>query len=155
MKYLIILLLTFLFSCDFSTETKSLSATDAENECFVKINQHRQSIGKTALVWNDTIAVICRQHSENMQNGSVPFGHDGFQIRFDSLKSQLIRVTGAGENVHYNKNVDDPVKTAVDGWLNSPPHKKNIEGDFNLSAIGVSKNGDTYYFTQIFIKQTE
>jgi uncharacterized protein YkwD len=42
----------------------------------------------------------------------------------------------------------------VDGWLHSPGHKKNIEGDYNFTGIGVSKdkNGRIYY-TQIFLRK--
>ena len=39
-------------------------------------------------------------------------------------------------------------------WLNSPGHRKNIEGDFTHIGIGVVKNdAGVYYFTQIFLKK--
>jgi uncharacterized protein YkwD len=43
-------------------------------------------------------------------------------------------------------------REVVDNWLKSPMHKKNIEGAFNLTGIGVAadKKG-TLYFTQIFV----
>jgi uncharacterized protein YkwD len=42
-------------------------------------------------------------------------------------------------------------REVVNGWLKSPGHKKNIEGNFVLTGIGYarSKKGDIY-FTQIF-----
>jgi uncharacterized protein YkwD len=44
-------------------------------------------------------------------------------------------------------------REVVDGWLRSPGHRRNIEGDFRLTGIGVAtaRNG-MVYFTQIFIK---
>jgi uncharacterized protein YkwD len=42
----------------------------------------------------------------------------------------------------------------VQGWLNSPGHLKNIQGDFDLTGIGVVKTAQNrYYFTQLFIRQ--
>jgi len=39
----------------------------------------------------------------------------------------------------------------VDGWLNSPGHKKNIEGNFTLTGIGYARDHKgNIYFTQIF-----
>jgi uncharacterized protein YkwD len=44
-------------------------------------------------------------------------------------------------------------KEVVEGWLNSPGHKRNIEGDFTLTGIGVAKNNKgIIYYTQIFTK---
>jgi len=42
-------------------------------------------------------------------------------------------------------------REVVDGWLHSPGHKRNIEGDFIFTGIGHArdKKGDIY-FTQIF-----
>jgi uncharacterized protein YkwD len=47
-----------------------------------------------------------------------------------------------------------PDQQAVQGWLKSPGHYKNIVGDFDMSGIGVTKNAKgEYYLTQIFIKR--
>jgi uncharacterized protein YkwD len=41
-------------------------------------------------------------------------------------------------------------------WINSPGHRENIEGDYNLSGIGIYKNRNgVLYFTHIFIKRKE
>ena len=46
----------------------------------------------------------------------------------------------------------DPVSTAVDGWIKSDGHRQNMEGNYNLTGIGVAMNPQgEYYFTQIFI----
>lgn len=58
------------------------------------------------------------------------------------------------ENVAYNHYYDDPVKVAVDGWMKSAGHKKNILGDFEETGVGVaiSKEGQ-FYITQLFAKR--
>jgi uncharacterized protein YkwD len=41
----------------------------------------------------------------------------------------------------------------VDGWKNSPEHRKNMLGDFSLTGIGIAQSNDGgYFFTQIFIE---
>jgi len=42
----------------------------------------------------------------------------------------------------------------VNSWLNSSGHKKNIEGNYSHTGVGIAKNQyGTLYFTQIFVKK--
>ncbi len=42
---------------------------------------------------------------------------------------------------------------AVEGWINSPGHRKNLLSATTDSAIAVYKNNDgAYYLTQIFMR---
>lgn len=122
-----------------------------EQEIFEQINAHRQSQGLPALAYSAAIAEPCRQHSLEMsQQGQI--SHDGFEQRVEAI-AQFIRYRSAGENVASNRGYADPPSQAVTGWLNSPGHRRNIEGDFNLTGIGVVQAADgTYYYTQIFIR---
>jgi uncharacterized protein YkwD len=44
------------------------------------------------------------------------------------------------------------VEKAIDGWLNSPSHRQNIEGSYDATGIGIVRTAQgEYYFTQIFI----
>ena len=86
-----------------------------------------------------------------MANGIVEFGHDGFSARVNAIRED-IPYQAAAENVAYNMGYSDPAATAVEGWLDSPGHKENIEGDYNLTGIGLCVKGGHYYFTQIFIR---
>jgi uncharacterized protein YkwD len=130
----------------------SAPSNQLERQTFDEINQHRQSIGLQALIWNETVAETARIHSQNMANDTVPFSHDGFDARFERLNT-TIRISNMAENVAFN-NFDTPVETAVTGWLQSQGHKQNIEAPvYTETGIGVVKGQDNaYYFTQIFIK---
>lgn len=118
-----------------------------------QINEYRRSQNLTPLTLNAAISQQARVHSKAMASGRVPFSHQGFEERVRAI-AQSIPYRQAAENVAYNQGYADPVTQAVQGWLNSPGHRKNIEGDFDLTGIGVIKNaqGD-YYFTQVFIKR--
>ncbi|MFQ5584977.1 MAG: CAP domain-containing protein [Calditrichia bacterium] len=60
----------------------------------------------------------------------------------------------AGENLAYNPGFGDVAKSTFEAWLKSPGHRKNIEGEFDLTGIGVVKTeNESYYFTQIFVQQ--
>ena len=41
--------------------------------------------------------------------------------------------------------------TAVSEWLRSSGHRKNIEGNFAVTGVGIAHAGDTFFFTQIFL----
>jgi uncharacterized protein YkwD len=127
---------------------------DIEAKVLQLINQHRASLSPAAgaLAVNDAISAQARKHSEEMAAGTAPFNHDGFDARVSAI-STVIKVAMAGENIAMNKGYDDPASQAVSGWLNSAPHRANIEGDFTHTGIGVAKTTDgAVYFTQIFVK---
>ena len=124
-----------------------------EKETFALVNDYRKSEDLPVLIWDRTIAQEARAHSRDMAVGAVGFGHAGFEDRVDRLRQSLLGVMGAGENVLMTSDPRDAARSAVALWLKSPPHRKNIRGDFLLSGLGIWKNssGDLY-FTQIFVR---
>jgi uncharacterized protein YkwD len=133
--------------------SQATSIATLEQKVFVQINQYRATKGLPPLTSNATIAQQARIHSQNMANGSVPFSHEGFQQRFQTIAA-VIPLMSMAENVAYNSGYSDPVTVAVQGWLKSPGHKTNIEGNYNLTGIGVAKSRTgAYYFTQIFVRR--
>ncbi|MFZ5569910.1 MAG: CAP domain-containing protein [Thermodesulfobacteriota bacterium] len=123
-----------------------------EADVYSQINRYRRLQGLPDLEWDETIATYCRIHSMDMADGRTAFGHDGFEDRVDAI-GESISVSAAAENVAYN-NYGDPASVAVQSWLESPGHLANIEGDFDLTGVGVGvSNTGVYYFTQIFIRQ--
>ena len=115
-----------------------------------QVNEYRKSLNLAPLTLNAEISQQARQHSENMAENKVEFSHNGFDRRIKALKS--ISYRSAAENVAYNQGYGDPVKQAVEGWIESEGHRQNLTGNYNLTGIGVVKNQqEEYYFTQIFI----
>ena len=98
------------------------------------------------LIWHPGLAEVGRKHSGAMANDIVEFGHDGFQERLSHLP-----IKSAAENVYMANYETDLARYAVDGWIQSPGHLKNLVGDFTHCGIGVYKNAEGFwYFTQIF-----
>jgi uncharacterized protein YkwD len=124
-----------------------------EQNVFNMINQNRQNNGLPALIWNNAAATQARNHSVNMANQTVPFGHQGFDMRFATLQRLIPGLTSMGENVAWNQGYRRPGAVAVQSWMNSPGHYANIMGNYNLTGVGVAKDAQgKHYFTQIFVK---
>jgi uncharacterized protein YkwD len=122
-----------------------------EQSAYELVNQYRASLNLGTLKFNPQISQQARIHSENMAKHIVEFSHDGFDGRIETLEAQIVYLSAA-ENVAYTMGYDDPANKAVEEWLKSDDHRQNIEGDYNLTGIGVAKNQQgEYYFTQIFI----
>jgi len=123
-----------------------------EQETYSKVNSYRTSQGLCALAWNDALASQARQHSADMANGVSGFGHDGFSARVDAIV-QVVAISGAAENLAMTSGLSDPAGAVVSGWLSSPTHKPQIEGNFDLTGVGVAfaSNG-SIYFTQMYAK---
>ncbi len=159
------LLLAFFFAvgaCARATPDSALAASGPEasraieQRTFQLINAYREKDGLPALKWHDGIAKLARTHSRDMAAGDVDFGHGGFSDRVDGMKALVAGFRGAGENVFFTDNPNAVAEKAVEGWLHSPHHLKNIRGDYNFSGVGVCQASDgKIYFTQLFLKAAE
>jgi uncharacterized protein YkwD len=116
------------------------------------VNKYRQSKNLPPLVIDPVISAQAKAHSERMARSSH-LSHDGFNERVDSV-SKTIVYRKAAENVAYSMGFGQPDLVAVQGWIESPGHQRNMIGQFDLTGIGVAKNAKgEYYFTQIFIRK--
>lgn len=124
-----------------------------EQSVHQQINQYRQAHKLPPLTLDPRISEQARAHSQAMASGKVPFSHQGFEQRVKAI-SRVIPYRASAENVAFNQGYSNPVEQAVAGWIKSPGHRVNIEGEYNLTGIGVVKNAKgEYYFTQIFIRR--
>jgi uncharacterized protein YkwD len=121
-----------------------------EQSVFNQINQYRVSKGLTPLSRDARIDRQAKIHSRNMATGKTSFGHDGFSER---IKDVGVSNRTSAENIAKNRGSRDSASVAVQGWLKSPGHLKNIQNqDFNLTGIGVEINSKgKVYLTQIFL----
>lgn len=141
-----------------SSSNISAEQNDVEIRALVQqvhrgVNQYRASLKLPPLSLNAQVNEQAEIHSQNMAQQVVKFSHHGFKTRVGALEGQ-ITYRRAAENVAFNQGYEDPVQTAIAGWIKSEGHHQNMIGNFNLTGIGVAKNRQgEYYFTQIFIKE--
>ncbi len=134
----------------FYLQDVAAGTSSMEWDILTYVNEDRKQHGLVVLKLNDMESAIAAKHSRDMASGKVPFGHGGFNSRAKAIGKALGSIHTVGENV-----ASGPMnaREVVDGWLNSPGHKRNIEGDFTLTGIGYAadKKGNIF-FTQIFSK---
>ena len=137
-----------LASCDLFGPS-IVSTAELEKEVFDRVNARRIEVGLPPLVWDDRIAGVARGHGQDMATGAMPFGHEGFDDRIARIGAS-IPWQAAGEVVARTGSA----KEAVEAWLAGAGHKSQIEGDYDLTGVGVAENkkGAGYYFDQIFIR---
>lgn len=130
---------------------------DAERRAFDLINKIRTEQGLAPLTWNDDLAGVGRLHSQNMAEFKF-FSHRGLDSKLVSDRADDLKIgkwRSIGENIAFSRGYADPVEKAVELWLNSPEHKRNMmEATWHESAIGVAKSQDgSIYFTQVFLSR--
>ena len=132
--------------------TTSLVSNEVNNETeleiFNLVNTYRLELGLTKLEYNNQAQNYTVDHNVYMISKDE-ISHDNFAQRSSELSVQ-INATRVSENVGRNFTTAHDV---FDAWLASASHLKNIEGDYNETAISVyAANDGTLYFTQVFIK---
>jgi uncharacterized protein YkwD len=133
------------------SNVRDIDTKGMEKDILFYINQYRASIGLPALQMISAASEQATQHSIDMANRTTPFGHEGFDERMDNIAKKIGFIHATAENVAYGKLT---AKEVVDLWLNSPGHKKNIEGNYSLTGIGVAKDAHgLVFYTQIFLRK--
>jgi uncharacterized protein YkwD len=144
-------LTVFILSCEKKDEETAVIREDLEQDIVDLINEYRDTTGKNELIVDTVIRREARTHSINMATGKVPFGHEGYQERANTIFTE-VGGTVFGENAAEGNYPE--ASYFIDSWLNSPSHKENIDGDYNYTGVGVAENESGIKFvTQIFLKK--
>ncbi|MRX40447.1 CAP domain-containing protein [Flavobacterium sp. LC2016-23] len=132
-------------------ETLNVTYTynDSELELMQLINNYRTSIGLNALEKVNHISNKCEEHNKYMIANNV-VDHSDFVSRSENIM-KVLAAKNVGENVAYNYKTSEAVLKA---WLESPGHKKNIEGNYTHFGISVTTDPATgkKYYTNIFAR---
>jgi hypothetical protein len=125
-------------------------APEAEQEIVRLVNRERQAQGLGALVMDERLRLVAREHSARMATeGEVEHqlpGEPKFLLR---LQMQKLRYDASGENIAFN--IDAAGAHAA--LMNSPGHRANIlERQFNSIGVGVLRTRTGIYVTQDFIR---
>ncbi len=124
---------------------------DYESRAVALTNEARMKKGLPALRWDADLANIARYHAADMFVNDY-FGHH----TFDRVNGKLIKRGDAFARIHRfapnarSENIyrgQGGPEDAVDAWINSRPHRKNLlSKDVHLIGIGYC-NG---YWVQVF-----
>ncbi len=136
------------------TEPADVSSFQVESESFSLVNQSRSVEAKNMLSVDSLAQQVAREHSEAMRDRGF-FSHvdpDGLTLR-DRLRKAGVTFRIAGENLAQVDGSSDPAGHAHRLLMESKSHRDNIlSGDFEMVGVGVSKQGNSYWITQVFLK---
>lgn len=144
----------------FTGKRYSAAAFDArqlERAVFETVNQIREENRLRRLVWSEKAAQAARLHSANMAFSGF-FSHRDMNNHHVSERVSAAGIDDwemVGENIAYNSGFENPAGRALNGWLNSAGHRRNIlRGNWRETGIGiaVSRSGK-FFFTQVFLKR--
>ncbi|NNE98821.1 MAG: CAP domain-containing protein, partial [Pyrinomonadaceae bacterium] len=140
-----------------SDSPKDLRPTDfsLEKKAFKLINEKRAEKGLAGLEWNDKVAQLARQHSENMAQYGF-FSHVGLNGRLIDERAIDFGIDdwrSIGENIAYNKGFSNPAEFAVERWMLSKGHRRNLlHTRWKEAGIGMAVTSEgMYFFTQVFV----
>lgn len=124
------------------------SNSDIELEIFVLVNNYRIELGLSTLSYDTRAQSYAADHNAYMISKNE-ISHDNFAKRSSELSVDFDAVK-ISENVGRNFTTAQEV---FEAWLASEGHLKNIEGDYDATAISVYTDANgMLYFMQIFIK---
>jgi uncharacterized protein YkwD len=100
------------------------------------VNREREKAGLPPLAFSPRLGAAAQDYAQKMVEAGT-LTHDlppGFQVRAGSWGVPL---SAAGENIAYGQ----PTPAAVVGsWIQSPGHKANILGHYDLTGVGVARD---------------
>ncbi|WP_103866679.1 CAP domain-containing protein [Aquimarina sp. I32.4] len=151
-RFCFFILISIAVSCSSDDDTAAdnnipneISITD---EILKLVNEYRQSKNLPTLQKNETAEQLAIDHTRHMISQGI-IGHDNFEDKFNTLKEKE-NATGIAENVASGQN---SAQSVVTSWINSPPHRKNMEGNYTHIGIAAIKDEKgKYYYTQIFYR---
>lgn len=121
-----------------------------QQEVLDEVNRYRLSRKLPPLKLNAYMSMEAEKHSQDMASKRMSFGHQDFNIRIKHVYDHVQWCRAGSENIAYYKISPREV---VRKWLTSPGHRRNIEGRYNLTGIGVAWDDKGWvYYTQLFVR---
>lgn len=128
----------------------ALSAGSIEQDVLGGVNRYRAGRGLSALEWNEAAAVEARVHCRHLLTGPIASPHSGFDGRVARLRKK-ISFRGAAENVGLLSLRDRLGDVVVRMWAGSDTHRRNLEGPYQRTGIGVVQSNGMVCAAQILL----
>lgn len=118
------------------------------------VNLYRASLGLKPLESHPAIAAVAQAHAESMGAGRAPYSHEGLDDRVAEV-GRRIRYQAMGENLAaVPANRITPMERAVERWIQSDPHRRAMEGCYELTGVGVARSpAGVIYISQLFLQR--
>jgi hypothetical protein len=128
------------------SSTPAAAATDPAQDMFSRTNQARAAQGLGGLEWDGGAADVALGWAQNMAATGTLSHNPNLVAQLTGVTSEWTRI---GENVGFAGDTN----SLQNAFLNSPPHRANIMGDFNRVGVGAVYDGNgRLWVTLDFIK---
>ncbi len=139
---------------NFGATAQSRATAQMEAQVQKRINVIRLSHGLGQLRNNEKLVSVARKYSRHMAEQNF-FSHTSpaGDTMVKRVQKAGIFYFMVGENLFTCTNIPQPVPASVQGWMKSPGHRENIlRSEYRETGVGVWRKGNTYYFTQLFMR---
>lgn len=130
-----------------SSELEPFTVEGMESMTIALMNAVRAQYQKSEVQPDPQLTLVARGHSNAMAEQNF-FSHDtpSGQTMKDRLKAAGIKSRGAGEAL--TAGTWTPMD-AIMAWMNSPPHREILLGDYDTGGVGVAVGNSGYgiYYT--------
>ncbi len=157
--------------------SKSATVRDlkAKIHAYTNANRRRHGASAVKLTCEQGLTLVADSHSDWMaqakkmshrdNRGQVPY--DRVIAHYPSYQGSIAEnlgvitttYSGPGSRTradNYSFNSDEMAKNFVDGWMNSPGHRKNLlHPRMTHLGVGVALRGTSIYVTQVFADPAE
>lgn len=126
-------------------------------DVFQKINHERKLKKLKPMSWNEKLAEMAYDYSKKMAKDNFfdHYDNNGDSVVERANDYKIKNWKKIGENLFQCEGYTNPVDVAVNGWLKSPTHRRNIyDKDWTDTGIGVytTKDGEIF-ITQLFLQK--
>lgn len=136
-----------------STAQAQASAQPLAQQVFALTNQDRTAHGLPSLQWSEALAHAAQAHAQMMaQEPSLSHQYPGEPALMDRARLAGVHFQTIAENIAIGWSASQ----IEDGWMHSPPHRKNIL-DPALNALGVAvvRRGGQIYAVEDFAETAQ
>lgn len=129
-----------------------------EAELLAETNAARARNGLGPLMMDESLALAARHHAQEMASLGY-LAHESPSDGIRNLSQRLNRsgamMEAAAENLAFLQHVPDLAVATVQGWLDSPGHRTNLLGQYNLVGFGSAQtDSGGHYVVQVLGLQT-
>jgi uncharacterized protein YkwD len=125
---------------------RQVPASGLAGEVYGLVNADRAANGLPALTWNAQLGALAQGWSEHMAS-TGKFEHSDINSTIHSPAFNAF--TRLGENILVGR-CNMSAAEMERAWMNSPSHRANILGSYNLIGVAVVCSGDRLWATQSF-----
>jgi len=114
-----------------------------ERQVFQYVNQERRAHQIPELTWSAPLALEARKHAVRLAQQRLLSHEDPLRGHIDKRLEQAgVPWRRCAENL-YESNYPDPAKDAVQAWLRSSGHRRNLmDAELSDTGVGASRRSD-------------